>query len=153
MAQTIEIHDKDDFILAVYSGEFDSQSAKETIDRILQACSEKHCSAALLDCRNMTGQITTFDRYDAATYGQVIKGIVTRMAVVGPPAFVLPDSFFENVARNRGLNLRVFIEMDKAVGWLMGQSWYSRSCQSTQRVQAATVSGDLLTSSSQARCM
>jgi hypothetical protein len=123
MSRSMEIQDKDDFVLIVYSGEFDMRSAHETIDHILQACSEKHCSAALLDCRNMTGKISTFDRYDSAMYGQVIKGTVSRMAIVGPPNLVLSDNFFENVALNRGLNLRVFIDMDKAVGWLKGQSW------------------------------
>ena len=123
MSRSIEIEDRDDFVLIVYSGEFDMQSARETIDRILQACSEKHCSAALLDCRNMTGVVTTLDRFEAATYGQGIKDTVSRMAVVGPPGLVLSGPFFENVARNRGLNLRVFLDMDKAVGWLKGLSW------------------------------
>ena len=123
MSRSIELEDKDDFVLIVYSGEFDMQSAKETIDRILQACSEKHCSTALLDCRNMTEIITTLDRFEAAIYGQVIKDTVSRMAVVGPPGLVLLVHFFENVARNRGLNMRVFLDMDKAVGWLKGLSW------------------------------
>ena len=106
MSRSIELEEKDDFVLIMYSGEFDMQSAKETIDRILQACSEKHCSTALLDCRNMTGIITTLDRFEAAIYGQVIKDTVSRMAVVGPPGLVLSGPFFENVARNRGLHSR-----------------------------------------------
>ena len=52
------------------------------------------------------------------TYGQKLRGKIARLAMIGLPETILQDRFVENVAVNRGVNLRLFTGMDEAVAWL-----------------------------------
>ena len=44
---------------------------------------------------------------------------VRRLAGVLPPDVVVPERFGERVARNRGLDIKVFSEMEGARTWLL----------------------------------
>jgi hypothetical protein len=74
--------------------------------------------AILVDVRELTGPrpdgMTLYDLGVLAS--RDIIGV--RVAFVASEAFVDPRRFGESVARNRGLNLRVFTDMNEALGWL-----------------------------------
>ena len=73
---------------------------------------------AFLDCRNMTGEIKIFESFNVAEYGVKMIGIISKTALVGREDQMLPDNFVENVAVNRGVNLKIFTEIEKAIDWL-----------------------------------
>lgn len=74
--------------------------------------------AILVDLREITdARLSDMDRYDAGVLASR-ESIGAPVAVVASEQFVDPRRFGEVVARNRGLNLRVFTDMDEATAWL-----------------------------------
>jgi hypothetical protein len=102
----------------VYGGAFRLQAAKRAVDGKIRACAEHDRSLVLFDCTGMTGNLSVWDRFQTIVYGQKVKGRVNKLALVGRPGMLLPDRFAETVAVNRGINLKVFTDREKAVEWL-----------------------------------
>ncbi|HEV8398412.1 MAG TPA: hypothetical protein VGQ18_01115 [Gemmatimonadales bacterium] len=74
--------------------------------------------AMLLDLREVTGaRMSDMDRYDLGVLA-ARDSVGAPIAMVGPETLVDPRRFGEVVARNRGLNVRVFTDMDEATAWL-----------------------------------
>jgi len=74
--------------------------------------------AILIDVRELTGpRPDGMELYDLGVLAS--RDIIGMpIAFVGSEAFVDPRRFGEAVARNRGLNLRVFTDMNEALVWL-----------------------------------
>jgi len=74
--------------------------------------------AILIDVRELTGtRPDGMELYDLGVLAsRDIIGV--PVAFVGSESFVDPRRFGEAVARNRGLNLRVFTDMTEALLWL-----------------------------------
>ena len=83
---------------------------------------EQTSSKALLDCRNMTGEIQIFSSFTVAEYGVKMAGIISKTALIGREDQMLHSNFVENVAINRGVNLKIFTDADEAIDWLKEQS-------------------------------
>jgi len=118
MPEVLEIQVKPDYILVTYTGEFNVAAAERAIDGSLQAGSTHNLSKILIDCRRMTGRLSIMDRYQVAVSGQRMAGKLTRVALVRQEGGSPLDRFTETVARNRGVNLKLFNEIDEAVAWL-----------------------------------
>ena len=85
---------------------------------MLAACAKEDCDKILFDCTPMAGNMSAVDRFEVAEYSASILPRTLRIAVLGRQDQILPDNFFENVARNLGLTLTVFSEIDDAIKWL-----------------------------------
>jgi hypothetical protein len=48
-----------------------------------------------------------------------LAGGVGRMAALARPDQIDPQRFGETVARNRGMNIRIFSELQPALSWLL----------------------------------
>jgi len=74
--------------------------------------------AMLVDLREMTGgRMSDMDRYDTGVLA-ARHSVGVPIAMVASETLVDPRRFGELVARNRGLNVRVFTNMDEATAWL-----------------------------------
>jgi hypothetical protein len=118
MSDVVDVYDKDEFVLVTYTGEFNVEAANRTIDRALQACKEFGKTRLLLDCKNMIGALSVFDRFQVAEYGQKLQGTMSKVAMVRPESQDPSDKFTETVAVNRGVNLKLFTDFEEAVKWL-----------------------------------
>jgi hypothetical protein len=65
-----------------------------------------------------TMSIASTDRFRVIVYGQKLLGIIEMFVLVGRPEVVLANRFEETVARNRGINLHVFNNLQAAVDCL-----------------------------------
>ena len=83
---------------------------------------DKHgYSKVLLDMREMTGELNTLDSYKLGT-----KDLSELWHTIGRPKVSVIDleanrerfEFMENVAVNKGVNLSIFTDVDKAMEWL-----------------------------------
>ena len=101
-----------------YTGEFSRTAGNEVIDAMIEAFSQLQLSKGLLDCRKMIGEIQTLESFMVADYGGKMRGFLSKMALVGREDQVLLDSFVENVAVNRGVNLKIFTDIEEAIDWL-----------------------------------
>jgi hypothetical protein len=118
MQEVLSISDRGTFILVDFFGEFNVEAGKQCVDRMTEACQEYGRSRVLLDCRKMTGEMPIFSRFQVAEYGASKRYTIAQMALVVRPEIVLPDNFVENVAVNRGMNMKLFTDIDKAEAWL-----------------------------------
>lgn len=123
MSQEIHIEIKDDHLLAVFSGHFEFKTNRDLMVDILMECITNKKNRVLFDLRLLKGNMTTYERYDIATYianlaMQHKETSRIQIAVVGNPPLIDPNRFGETVARNRGLNIKVSNEMDEVLEWL-----------------------------------
>ncbi|MBN1163903.1 MAG: hypothetical protein JXB45_04945 [Candidatus Krumholzibacteriota bacterium] len=114
----LRIEDRGDFVLVEFSGKFSVETGKRCVDTMVEACATYQRSALLFDCRRMTGYLSIMDRFQVMAYGQITSGTISKLALLGLPEHTLPDNFSENVAVNRGVNLKIFTDFEEAVAWL-----------------------------------
>jgi len=106
------------YIRIVFTAEFSEAAGKQCVDAMVETCRQLQVSKALLDCRKMTGAIKILESFNVVTYGGKMRGLLSKLALVGREDQMLPDNFVENVAVNRGINLRLFTDLEEAIDWL-----------------------------------
>lgn len=120
---TISFNSDQHYLLVTVEGWYTLSNAiaifKTAIDHSL--LHEK--KSLLIDINKLSGTIPLTDRFTFAetTSGYFIQkavGKINRLAVVGKEPIVDPDRFGETVARNRGLNVLVFTDLEQAIQWL-----------------------------------
>jgi hypothetical protein len=118
MSQRLKIVNVEDRLHITFSGPFSVEAGKKSIDAMVAACKREGSTKVLFDCRPMTGVLQVLDRFDMGEYGASTIPHFVKVAMLGREDQILPDKFFETVARNRGLLLAVFSEIDEAIAWL-----------------------------------
>jgi len=118
MMEGLRITQKEAYVHFDYTGEFSELTGKQCVDAMVEACSQLQLSKALLDCRNMTGEIQILESFMVAKYGGKMRYFLSKTALVGREDQMLPDNFVENVAANRGINLKIFTDLEEAISWL-----------------------------------
>jgi hypothetical protein len=118
MTDYVHIVKAEGYIHITFSGQFSPEAAKRCVDEMVAACTREKCAKVLFDCRPMAGDMSVMNRFDIAQYGAVTIPSSLKIAMLGRRDQLLPDNFFENVARNRGVTVTVFSEIDKAIRWL-----------------------------------
>ena len=116
--EDLRIIQKDVYVRFEYTGEFSQAAGKQCIDAMVEACRRLQIPKALLDCRKMTGKIQILEGFMVAHYGGKMRGFLTKTALVGREDQMFPDNFVENVAVNRGVNLKIFTDIEEAIAWL-----------------------------------
>ena len=119
MEQNLTITDCGDYILTDFFGTFSIEEGKRCIDAMAAAAREHGRAKVLLDCRKIKGSLPIGERFEVAEYAATTREVIAKIALVSRADIVLPDNFVENVAVNRGVNLRIFIDFDAAVRWLL----------------------------------
>ena len=64
----------------------------------------------------MPGKVKTIQRFEIGVQGSLIFRNLIKVAVLYRPEEI--DWFAETVSKNRGLNAKIFSEMDQAMEWL-----------------------------------
>ena len=118
MDQDFKITPTEHYLLVEFTGQFEVDSAKRSVDALVESCIKTKNPKVLFDIRSMTGDLSTLDRYRVGQYGSDTITRTTRFAMLARADQVSPDKFFENIAVNRGLNLKVFTNIDETVAWL-----------------------------------
>jgi hypothetical protein len=121
MEKDFRLYREDDIIRVVVTGVFSLDLARAVVGSAIRACEEHRLVRALADIRSMQGDMATLDRYEAGTYGAKMIPRTIAVAMLARPDQISPDSFFENVLVNRGVNLRVFSDQEEALEWLKQQ--------------------------------
>lgn len=119
MLDALKITKAEGYLRITFSGHFSPASAKYCARAMLAASTREDCNKILFDCTPMTGDMTAVDRFEVAEYSAMVLPHALKIAVLGRKDQILPDNFFENVSRNRGLNLVVFSDMNHAIKWLL----------------------------------
>lgn len=95
---------------------------KQVFQSAIDAARESQREKILIDADNVKGQLSTLDRYEGASFlsDLTIQSPIKIMAIAiaGKEPLIDPTRFGETVARNRGVNGRVFLDLDEAIKWL-----------------------------------
>ena len=110
---------------AVLIGEFELERAQEQFVELLDEAVASGAAKVLVDGRQMTGKPTDFERF---LYGEFVASatldVLFRHNLRLKFAYIIhaplrdPERFGENVAVNRGMNVKTFEEKNEAVEWL-----------------------------------
>jgi hypothetical protein len=127
MIITIETGDDADYLHAVIRGKFRLDEAQRTFLTLLEVVVRNRISRVLLEGLEITGKPTTIERFYYAKFAAAAVTISTgRDALFRPRfAYVLkhpvldPQRFGENVAVNRGMNVKAFEDLEAARRWLI----------------------------------
>jgi hypothetical protein len=123
MPYNLKIEKKNDLLWITAAGSERTLEIVLSMARdILQACVENKVTLALLDVRPLKGLLKTVEAHDLPDkYFPKMRdsSVITRFVIVDRKESRENDRFFENVAVNRGFNLRIFSDSDKAVEWLL----------------------------------
>ena len=73
----------------------------------------------LVDVCEVTNKLSTLDAFSATSDHSKIKRPGLRGAIVAREDQMEDARFMENVAVNRGMNIRAFHDMERALSWLL----------------------------------
>lgn len=125
MKYELEIVERDGYVAAVLEGVRTPETLLAAAARTTAYCSERRIPRLLIDVRGMTGGLDTLETYDVAGHelpGHEDVRRVLRSAILDLPENIERIRFFETVAVNRGLNVRVFAAEEPAIEWLLADS-------------------------------
>jgi len=114
----LDVTRHDDYVVVRFSGAFSPAAGREVVDAMAKASQEQGLARILLDCREMSGDLTILGRFEVAEYGARVISRDTVVALVGREEDILPDHFFESAAQSRGVRVKVFTNDQEAVAWL-----------------------------------
>lgn len=126
MSMTLDITPNKIFLYIRIGGDFSLSEANDCITNMFKAIATHNIFNALVDCRGLQGELTTFERFEHAEFAaEALKGILktgkahrVRLAYVGKPPLFDTEKFGETVAVNRGLNVKSFENVEEALSWL-----------------------------------
>lgn len=126
MGSTVTGVPKEGYLHIALDGVWGRSSFAETADKILALCEKHQAHKVLMDVRGLNGTPTTLERFTMATVftAKYLKARLThrippcRFSVIGNHPIVDHNRFEETVAVNRGLPVRTFTDLEKALDWL-----------------------------------
>jgi hypothetical protein len=114
----IQIFPQQGYLEVRFLGAFAVPRFNRQVDLAVRACLERGLSLLLLDYTPLTPVPTTVERFEISTHGAKACAALTKVAGFATPA-QRGDKFGAMVARNRGLNVDVFIDKAEAIQWLL----------------------------------
>ena len=113
---TIEIEEADLYLVAYVSGSLTLKSGKDLIDVIAHESKRRGYDLFLVDMLQTGPPQKEIDRYYLGEYAALTLHDGLKLAVVYPEKFI--NKFFENTAVNRGVEVTVVGNREKALEWL-----------------------------------
>jgi hypothetical protein len=83
---------------------------------LIDACLTYKCSKAMIDATDLEVDLGTMGLFRAGEDVASLTSFKIRIVIIAREDML--DSFFENVSKNRGGNVRVFTNVDAARAWL-----------------------------------
>lgn len=113
-----------DYLCCKVTGEYEFELTKKMFSDLVDEAVRQSRDFTLIDISEMTGTVSIIERYDLssflADYRQTnAPGKYLKIALTGHEPQIDSARFGQIVAQNRGVNLKVFTDIDKALGWLL----------------------------------
>ena len=125
MPYTIDYVPDGAYVVVTMFDETLADEIERSQDAAAAALTANHASKLLIDASQSYKGTSTIDSYELMLrLRDHLPGVA--MAFVTSPSKIQGHRFLEDVAQNRGVNLRLFLARDEAVSWLVdGVSDYS----------------------------
>ena len=122
MDYQLDIIENDEYVTAKLSGVRRPTSLLEAAVKTTAYCKQNGIHHLLIDIRGMSGGLDTIETYEVAGQGlpsQPNARRLIRSAILDHSENLERIRFFETVAINRGLTVKVFDDEETAVRWLL----------------------------------
>jgi len=120
MSYRIETVDRAQYNVIKVCGTWTNESSGRIVDELLSIFSESPHTHVLVDSRGTKVETSLIaDFSNAEECAKVLAGKVHKIASLNDKETKDIDSFFETVAMNRGVNMRIFCDEQEAIDWLV----------------------------------
>jgi hypothetical protein len=111
------IENRGGYIYASYDGQYEYEKLLELAKEAAKSCNQDKPAKVLANLLNMTGKVEPFDRFKLGVQGaKIFRNTIAQVAAVYHQTEI--DRFAENTAVNRGMNTRIFSNIEDALAWL-----------------------------------
>lgn len=110
------IEKRSGYVYFEYPGEYNFKQVLDMLKEINRVIAEENAGKVLVYFQNVAHEVTMTDRFNLAVQGAASLRSSVHIACVFNTKTL--DRFAENVAVNRGLNVRLFNDMQEALAWL-----------------------------------
>jgi hypothetical protein len=112
--------EKERYVWALCSGPWTIDELCSKPPLILAECQARRLNLLLVDLSKMESrELPTGERFQIAASIMMFAGKLRKVAVLASTDVIDPEKFGERVARNRGVNVRVFSSLELAQRWLL----------------------------------
>ena len=111
-----KIEQRDNYIYVEYDEEYSIDVFVSTSKQVFDFCQTKNYRKVLVNITNMPGKVRTLQRFEIGVQGSLLSRNLIKVAVLYRAEE--NDWFAETVSKNRGLNAKIFSDLDKAMEWL-----------------------------------
>lgn len=109
-----------DFIKTTATGILDFAASKQALLDILSHIKQPDEYDVLVDTREAESLLSIIDLYELGeTLASAPLLYRSRICVLAPPRDIDKAGFFETVAVNRGVQIKVFTDFEQAITWLV----------------------------------
>ena len=112
----MSFEDADGYLIVRIQGEWTSDTLGQAIQDTANLAKQRGLTRILADLHELAAPSTEFTRFQVGQQAVKYFGFHLKVAVVYTEEFT--NKFAENIAVNRGVNLRIFFNLDEAVSWL-----------------------------------
>ena len=117
MSETVRIDRQHDVIVIDFSGDAKNRDLSQSLESVLRIIREQDMKNIMIDARLQSSLASTIELYSFAC-GLAIQTRCLKHALVVATHSMCDMSFIENVAVNRGANMRSFSSTEDALSWL-----------------------------------
>ena len=110
------IEGRNGYLYVEYSEPYQFNKLIDLMKEVRVVCETESYQKFLVNISGMTGRVTTMERFELALKGVSLFQFKGKYAIVYRKEEI--NRFAENVGANRGLNARIFSDMDEALKWL-----------------------------------
>jgi hypothetical protein len=119
MAISFQIENEECFLKVVAKGKDDDLNEVLAYSNAVVEAAIHHKSKRILcDERELEYSISVIDTFRLAESASIYANNLSRIAIVCDPKYLVDGKFYETVASNRGLFVRVTANYEEAVEWL-----------------------------------
>lgn len=119
MAISFKIESRDQFLTVVTRGKDENLKQVEAYSAaVIEAAIKNKSKKILCDERELEYSISVADTYKLAEAASKYAVNVLKIAIVCDAKNLVDGKFYETVALNRGLLVRVTDDIDEAINWL-----------------------------------
>lgn len=119
MAISFQIKSEERFLKVVAKGKDDDlNQVLDYSNAVIEAAIQNNSKKILCDERELEYSISITDTYQLAEAASLYASSLSKIAIVCDPKYLVDGKFYETVASNRGLFVRVTANFEEAVDWL-----------------------------------
>jgi hypothetical protein len=119
MSVQLQIEELPGYLVARFIGEGEMEEIWQRFGFIAEECKRANRKKLLADFTGHYGPITFVDRYFLGEKAQVFARHAIKVVTLARSEQLDPQRFGELVARNRGVNVRVFSDVRAALEWVL----------------------------------